>query len=121
LQTGGVCKIGAAGGEERQDPLEELRRKRHCKVGKEFREPRPHGRFIGFRFHDLRHQAITELAESGASDATMMVLAVHMSPRMLEHYSHVRMGAKRTALDRLESGLMGPKPTETERGSEAVQ
>ena len=62
--------------------------------------------FKGLRFHDLRHQAITELAEGGASDATMMAVAGHMSRRMLEHYSHVRMAAKRTALDKLESGLM---------------
>jgi integrase len=55
------------------------------------------------RFHDLRHQAITELSEGGASDATMMALAGHISREMLEHYSHVRMAAKRTALDRLGS------------------
>ena len=61
----------------------------------------------GLRFHDLRHQAITEMAEAGASDATLMAVAGHMSRRMLEHYSHVRMAAKRTALDKLESGLMG--------------
>jgi hypothetical protein len=30
-----------------------------------------------------------------------------MSRRMLEHYSHVRMAAKRAALDKLENGLMG--------------
>jgi integrase len=61
----------------------------------------------GLRFHDLRHQAITEMAEAGASDATLMAVADHMSRRMLEHYSHVRMAAKRTALEKLESGLMG--------------
>ena len=44
----------------------------------------------GFRFHDLRHQAI----------------AGHLSREMLEHYSHVRMKAKREALDKLSSGLM---------------
>ena len=66
----------------------------------------------GLRFHDLRHQAITEMAESGASDATMMAVAGHMSRRMLEHYSHVRMAAKRTALDKLESGLMGSPAVE---------
>jgi hypothetical protein len=60
----------------------------------------------GLRFHDLRHQAITEMAEAGASDATLMAVAGHMSRRMLEHYSHVRMAAKRTALEKLESGLM---------------
>jgi integrase len=53
----------------------------------------------GLRFHDLRHQAITEMSEGGATDATMMAVAGHMSKRMLEHYSHVRMAAKRTVLD----------------------
>ena len=60
--------------------------------------------FRGFRFHDLRHQAITEMAEAGASDTTLMAVAGHMSRRMLERYNHVRMAAKRTALDKLESG-----------------
>jgi integrase len=63
--------------------------------------------FHGLRFHDLRHQAITEMAEAGASDATLMAVAGHMSRRMLEHYSHVRMAAKRAGLDKLESGPMG--------------
>jgi integrase len=60
----------------------------------------------GFRFHDLRHQAITELAESGAADATMMALAGHLSKQMLDHYSHVRMIAKRSAVDSLGGGLI---------------
>jgi integrase len=38
-------------------------------------------------FHDLRHHAITELAESQASDATIMAIAGHLSSQMLEHYS----------------------------------
>src|SRR5262249_8702121 len=62
--------------------------------------------FRGLRFHDLRHQAITELAEAGATDATMMALAGHMSREMVEHYSHVRMAAKREALAKLTCGLM---------------
>jgi integrase len=62
----------------------------------------------GFRFHDLRHQAITELSEGGASDATMMAVSGHLSKRMLEHYSHVRMAAKRSAVDALGGGLMQP-------------
>jgi len=68
--------------------------------------------FKGFRFHDLRHQAITELAEAGASDATMMAIAGHMSRAMLEHYSHVRMAAKRDALGKLEGGLMAAPKTD---------
>ena len=55
----------------------------------------------GLRFHDLRHHAITELAESQASDQTIMAIAGHVSHRMLTHYSHVRLEAKRSALDAL--------------------
>jgi integrase len=55
----------------------------------------------GFRFHDLRHCAITQLAENGASDSTIMAIAGHVSRRMLERYSHVRMEAKRTAMETL--------------------
>ena len=53
----------------------------------------------GLRFHDLRHHAITELAESQASDQTIMAIAGHVSPKMVTHYSHVRLAAKRAALD----------------------
>ena len=53
----------------------------------------------GLRFHDVRHHAITELAESQTSDATIMSIAGHVSRKMLEHYSHIRLDAKRTALD----------------------
>jgi len=52
----------------------------------------------GLRFHDLRHHAITELAESNASDQTIMSIAGHVSQKMLAHYSHVRLERKREAL-----------------------
>jgi integrase len=55
----------------------------------------------GFRFHDLRHCAITQLAEGGTSDSTIMAIAGHVSRRMLERYSHVRMEAKRKAVETL--------------------
>jgi integrase len=58
----------------------------------------------GFRFHDLRHCGITSLAESGASDSTIMAIAGHVSRRMLERYSHVRMEAKRKAVESLSKG-----------------
>ena len=76
--------------------------------------------FRGFRFHDLRHQAITELAEGGASDATLMAVAGHLTRDMLEHYSHVRMTAKRDALSKLESGLMGTPGHATQTQPEKV-
>src|SRR5215470_16013205 len=64
----------------------------------------------GLRFHDMRHQAITELAESGASEQTVMLIAGHVSRKMLEHYSHIRMEAKRDAvraLSRMRKGSEG--------------
>ncbi len=56
---------------------------------------------VGLRFHDLRHTAITVLAESRASEQTIMALAGHVSRQMLEHYSHIRMDAKRRAVEAL--------------------
>lgn len=51
------------------------------------------------RFHDARHTLITELCEAGAGDQTIMEIAGHVSPQMLKRYSHIRMAAKRKALD----------------------
>jgi integrase len=57
----------------------------------------------GLRFHDLRHHSITELAESGASEQTIKAIAGHVSQRMLDRYSHIRLEAKRTALEALST------------------
>ena len=54
---------------------------------------------LQIRFHDLRHTCITKLAESQASEQTIMSIAGHLSRRMVEHYSHIRMEAKRVALE----------------------
>jgi integrase len=51
------------------------------------------------RWHDTRHTLITELAESGAGDQTILDIAGHVSRQMLARYSHIRMKAKRTALE----------------------
>lgn len=53
------------------------------------------------RLHDTRHTFITELAESGAGDQTIMDLAGHVSPQMVKHYSHIRMQTKRDAMEKV--------------------
>jgi integrase len=63
----------------------------------------------GLRFHDLRHLAITKLAESEASDQTIMSIAGHLDRTMLEHYSHIRAAAKRRAVE----AIRGYIPEET--------
>jgi integrase len=61
----------------------------------------------GLRFHDLRHHAITELAESQVSDQTIMAIAGHVSQKMLARYSHVRSEARRQAVMALSAKPMG--------------
>ncbi len=57
----------------------------------------------GLRFHDLRHTVITELAEMGVPDHVLESISGHLSRKMLEHYSHIRIAAKRKALDDLDA------------------
>jgi integrase len=51
------------------------------------------------RIHDLRHHVITILAESQTPISTIKAISGHLSPKMVEHYSHVRDEAKRKAVD----------------------
>jgi integrase len=53
------------------------------------------------RWHDNRRTLVTELAESGAGDEVIMSIAGHVPRAMLSRYSHVRMEAKRRALDEI--------------------
>jgi integrase len=67
------------------------------------------------RWHDTRHTLITELAEGGAGDETIMAIAGHVSRQMLARYSHIRMEAKRRALDgvgTMRKLVPGSKPDE---------
>jgi len=74
---------------------------------------------VGLRFHDLRHQAITELAERSQGDQTIMSIAGHVSPEMLNHYSHIRLDSKRRALETLEEPL--PVALEPQHNAEALR
>jgi integrase len=55
------------------------------------------------RFHDLRHTLITEFAEMGVPDGVLKSIAGHITQRMLDHYSRIRMSAKRQAFDGLKA------------------
>lgn len=54
---------------------------------------------VSCRFHDLRHTFATKLAEAGVPESAMLSLMGHMSRKMLERYSHIRMTAKREAVE----------------------
>lgn len=57
------------------------------------------------RWHDNRHTLVTELAESGAGDEVIMGIAGHVSRAMLSRYSHIRLEAKRVALEEVASRM----------------
>ena len=51
------------------------------------------------RFHDLRVTCVTKMAESQTPDLVIMSVAGHVSRNMLQHYSRIRIDAKRNALE----------------------
>jgi integrase len=70
------------------------------------------------RFHDNRHTFVTDLAESGAGDEVIRDMAGHVSKDMLKHYSHIRMQAKRQAVENLTGK---PKLQESQSKREPAQ
>ena len=71
------------------------------------------------RWHDNRHTLITELAESGAGDETIMEIAGHVSRQMLSRYSHIRMQAKRDALEEIARRRAAEDATRKKRDAHA--
>ena len=72
------------------------------------------------RWHDNRHTLVTELAESGAGDQTIMDIAGHVSRQMLTRYSHIRMEAKRKALEGIVPKAPEPAPRTPQPREEPV-
>lgn len=58
---------------------------------------------VDCRLHDLRHSFCTKLAEAGVPESTMLAMMGHMSRAMLERYSHIRVQARRHAIDAIEA------------------
>jgi integrase len=55
------------------------------------------------RLHDLRHSFCTKMAEAGVPEGTMVDMMGHVSAVMLRRYSHIRVKARREAIDALEA------------------
>ena len=53
------------------------------------------------RWHDHRHTVITELSENGTSREAIKSMVGHVSDAMVERYSHIRMEAKRAAVEEI--------------------
>jgi integrase len=58
---------------------------------------------VDCRIHDLRHHFVSALAQTQTPEATIQAISGHLSRKMLEHYSHVRLEAKRRAVEALDA------------------
>lgn len=54
-----------------------------------------------FKFHDLRHEAVSRFVESGLSDQEVASISGHKSMQMLKRYTHLRAEDLVAKLDRL--------------------
>ena len=52
----------------------------------------------------------------GVADHVLESISGHLSRRMLEHYSHIRIEAKRQALDALDAARRAPGSNGNEKG-----
>jgi hypothetical protein len=52
----------------------------------------------------VHYQAGRVAAELQASEQTLMAISGHVSRKMIEHYSHIRIDAKRTATEAIVDG-----------------
>ena len=75
----------------------------------------------GLRFHDLRHQFITELSEAGIPDPVIMSLVGHKTRQMLDTYTHVRIDAKKQAVEQLSGRGEPASPSYGVRAPQAAQ
>lgn len=75
---------------------------------------------VSCRFHDLRHTAISRMAEAGVPDAIIMALAGHVSRSMLERYSHISLVGKRRAVEALEGANLAQNSDEVPTNSPTV-
>jgi integrase len=55
----------------------------------------------GFRFHDLRHEAVSRLVEAGLGDQEVAAISGHKSMQMLRRYTHLRAEDLVSRLDSL--------------------
>lgn len=68
---------------------------------------------VSCRWHDLRHTACTKLAEASVPEFVMQALMGHMSRAMLERYSHVRIDAKRLAVEAMSTRRKNEVPKDS--------
>lgn len=70
-----------------------------------------------FRFHDLRHEAISRLVEAGLSDLEVASISGHRAMQMLKRYTHLRAGNLVKKLDKVGFGQIKEVQNRTRTGN----
>jgi integrase len=70
----------------------------HKRTVEQWKKAKENTHIEKFRWHDLRHSAVSRLAAGGVNDGTIQEIAGWMSPKMIKKYSHVRAEAMRKAV-----------------------
>jgi integrase len=63
-----------------------------------------------FRIHDMRHTAITRMAEAGVPMPVIMSFSGHLTARMMAHYTQISEQAKRAAVAAVRQGSIYQAP-----------
>jgi integrase len=58
---------------------------------------------LGFRFHDLRHCAVTNFRKAGVSDSVIMSISGHKTHSVFRRYDRIDREDRHNALGRVES------------------
>ena len=85
------------GSQSRNGRLDITRPMTKCAIKLQWAEARRVAGLPWLRPYDLRHTAITRMAEAGVPIATIMSFAGHISIKMQQHYTTISMEAKRKA------------------------
>jgi len=68
---------------------------------------------VGLMFHDLRHDAASNLTMAGVPQRTIMEILGHRDPRMTVRYQHLAPGHLRDAMQSLDRGATAPPESVT--------
>jgi len=72
-------------------------------IDKAFRAACQRAGIVGFRFHDLRHSAASELAMGGATLAEIAEVLGHKTLQMVRRYTHLTEGHTRAVVERMSA------------------
>lgn len=84
------------------DDPDPKKRNRPYNIDSAWRTIRKKAGLVNFRFHDIRHEGVSQLVEAGFSDQEVASISGHQSMQMLHRYTHLRAAHLVARLDAVE-------------------